>query len=137
MQIQPLSVEAAEGRGWGESGAPQYFAYASGAIRLYPTPDAAYAYTLRHYAKLTALDGSNTTNFILTTSPDAYLYGCLAEMAAFARDWADAQIWQQQFENALAGIERADRRERFSGPVRALIDPLLLGATRSNIVTDQ
>jgi hypothetical protein len=130
-----ITTEQGDALDYTASAQPVYYTFAEGGIRLYPTPDQAYAYTLLYYKKIVALDGSNTTNYLLTNHPDAYLAGCLVEAFAFLGDLSAASAWQVKFDAALREIERADARERFQSP-QIGFDPALLGSERYSILTD-
>jgi hypothetical protein len=116
IKLEFVTPEQGDAMEYGTNAPPRWFTYAGGVIRLYPTPDQAYAYTLRHYVKVPALTSMNTTNFLLTAWPDAYLYGCLVEACAFAGDDPRLPIWKQGFEEAIGEMKRADRLERFEAP---------------------
>ena len=135
MTLEFATLEQNEALEWSEPGLPQYYTFANGEIRLYPAPDQAYAYTIRHYTKIPALSASATTNYIITNFPDAYLYGSLIEACAFIGDDPRLPLWKQGFEEVMAEIKKADARERFREPVIHLDTELLL-ASVSRIETD-
>lgn len=134
--LEPVTLESGDGLEYGQSGAPAYYAHNGDSMRLYPTPDSAYSYTLRYYKKLPALSSSQTTNWVLTNFPDAYLYGVQFEAFVYVRDTEGAMQIKPLFDMVVEEIKRHDRAGRFKGPPRALIDPVLLGGRRSNITTD-
>ena len=72
---------------------PKYFGIVGGQIRLVPTPDATYATELVYYAKLTKLSASVSSNFLLASSPDIYLYGSLLQAAPYLQDDARIPVW--------------------------------------------
>lgn len=117
------------------SAAPVFYTYVGGAIRLYPTPDDAYSYTLRYYATITALSGSATTNYYITNHPDLYLYGCLAEAFSYLLDTDNAIKYKTYFERLLNELIRNDARERFPHAPRVEFD-VFPQASQSNILTD-
>lgn len=56
-----------------------------------PAPDSSsYAYPTLYYAKVPALSASQTTNWLLTRYPGAYLLGSLAHAKAFLED----EVWE-------------------------------------------
>jgi hypothetical protein len=75
------------------SGKPRFYDVIAGNFRFAPPPDSTYSATLIYWLTVPALTGSATTNWLLTSHPDAYLYGCLAELAGFAKDWDGAAKW--------------------------------------------
>jgi len=79
-----------------------------------PTDDA-YEIELHYYARFTALSDSNTSNWLTTNAPQVLLYGALQAGAEFIRDEAQARMWGEKFERALAEVETADEGDKF-GP---------------------
>jgi hypothetical protein len=80
-----------------------------------PTPDSNYATELTYYAKLSKLSNSVATNFILESSPDAYLYGSLLQAAPYLQDDNRIQVWATLYERALNDLQVADDRGATSG----------------------
>ena len=135
-KLEFITPEQGDALEYGSSGTPRWYTFVGQAIRIYPTPDSAYDYTIRHYAKFAPLSASNTTNFLLTEYPDAYEYGCYIEACAYLGDiGGQLQVWVQGFETTMAEIKRSDRCERNRTPTMHF-DPALLGAGSSNIETD-
>ena len=67
---------------------PANFAIMGGVIHLGPMPDGDYTATMTYVRKLTGLSASDTTNWLLESHPDLYLYASLVE--AEARGIAEA-----------------------------------------------
>jgi len=57
---------------------------------------------------LTALTSTNSTNWLLTLAPDAYLTMCLAEEALFIRDFAGAGGLEQTAYNMIDAVVSMD-----------------------------
>lgn len=133
--ITPQQGDALELSG---TAAPQWYSFVGGLIRLYPTPDSAYAYTIRHYQRLSALSSTTgyTTNWLISNNPDIYLYGSLVDLCAFTGDDPRLMVWKQGLEEALSELDRADRRERFVSPVVNFDAELRAFPTGRNIETD-
>ena len=64
-------------------------------------------------SKLTALSTSNTTNWLLTLAPDAYLTMCLAEEALFTREFVMAQGLEASAYGMLADLVAMDQVAQF------------------------
>lgn len=64
-------------------------------------------------SKLTALSASNTTNWLLTLAPDAYLTMCLAEEALFTREFVLAQGLEASAYGMLADVVAMDQVAQF------------------------
>jgi hypothetical protein len=80
-----------------------------------PTPDAAYTAEIVYFANLNKLSASVATNFLLTSSPDAYLYGALLQAAPYLQDDARIQVWATLYERALNDLQVADDRGSTTG----------------------
>jgi hypothetical protein len=112
-----LSIDAldAEMTKYTASGKPRFFGIVGGQFRIVPTPDATYTTELTYYAKLSKLSTSNTTNWLLTSNPDIYLYGSLLQAAPYLQDDARIQTWATLYERALNDSQTADDRSASSG----------------------
>ena len=62
----------------------------------------------RRFKSVTSLSVSNTTNWLLTAHPDAYLYGSLLEAAPYLMDDARLAMWATALERVLAEIRHPD-----------------------------
>jgi len=84
-----------------------------GAFEIVPAPNADLDLRLVYYAKIPALSDSNTTNWLLTKSPDLYLYSTLLEASPYLKDDDRVQIWgaarQQVMDAMMLESERAMR----------------------------
>lgn len=98
---------------------PKYFGIVGGQIRLVPTPDTTYTTELVYYAKLTKLSSSVSTNWLLTSSPDIYLYGSLLQAAPYLQDDARIPVWSSLYDRALTDVQTADDRGATSGGAMA------------------
>ena len=97
------------------SGRPKFFGIVGGQFRIVPTPDSNYTTELTYYAKLAKLSNANTTNWLLTSNPDIYLYGALLQAAPYLQDDARIQTWATLYERALNDSQTADDRGASSG----------------------
>ena len=97
------------------SGKPKFFGVVGGQFRIVPTPDANYTTELTYYAKLTKLSTSVASNWLLSSSPDIYLYGSLLQAAPYLQDDARIQTWATLYERALNDLQTADDRGASSG----------------------
>lgn len=71
------------------------------------------------YTKIPALSASNTSNWLLSAHPSAYLRGALLEACIYLRDEAGIAFQESAFTQALADIAGVDMRDRFGGPLQA------------------
>jgi len=97
------------------SGRPRFFSVVGGQFRISPTPDAAYTTELIYFAKLSKLSSTVASNWLLTSSPDIYLYGSLLQAAPYLQDDARIQVWATLYERALNDLRTADDRGASSG----------------------
>ena len=96
-------------------GRPTHYAHIAGGLELYPTPDTTYEAELVYVAKVSALSDTETTNWLLSAAPDAYLYGALVQSAPYLKDDARSQIWAGLYQNAIQSLNMASERARNSG----------------------
>jgi hypothetical protein len=93
---------------------PRYFTIIDGAFEILPAPTGDINLLMTYYAKIPALSSTQTTNWLLTKSPDLYLYSTLLEAAPYLKDDARVQLWaaaRQQVMDAMAlESERASRQ---------------------------
>ena len=97
------------------SGKPRFFTVVGNQFRIAPTPDSTYTAELIYFAKLTKLSNSVTSNWLLASSPDIYLYGALLQAAPYLQDDARIQTWATLYERALNDLQTADDRGASSG----------------------
>ena len=112
LSIDALDAEMTKYTG---SGKPKFFGVVGGQLRIVPTPDSTYTTELIYYAKLSKLSTSNTSNWLLASSPDIYLYGSLLQAAPYLQDDARIQTWATLYERALNDLQTADDRSASSG----------------------
>ena len=112
LSIDALDQKAAE---YTASGKPRFFGVVGGQLRIVPTPDSTYTTELTYYAKLSKLSSTNTSNWLLSSSPDIYLYGSLLQAAPYLQDDARIQTWATLYERALNDLQTADDRSASSG----------------------
>jgi hypothetical protein len=85
------------------------------AIRIYPTPDAAYSIDVVYVPVISpSLAGGEpsdaATNWILQRHPGVYLYGSLLHASAYIEDAAKIGAWQQGYDGAIGRMRGANRQ---------------------------
>lgn len=101
-----------------DTGAPQAIAIeGASAIRIYPTPDAAYAIDVLYVPVISPTlaggEPSDTaTNWILQRHPGVYLYGACLHASAFIKDDNRLQLWQTGYDTAINRLRAANRQGR-------------------------
>ena len=96
------------------SGQPLAYCIMANQIQLAPVPDSTYTLEIDYYEVVPPL-ASNSTNWMLTSYPDAYLYGSLLRGAGFIQDANLVQTWRQEYGAVLQEIRIDDKRARFGG----------------------
>ena len=77
-----------------------------GAIEAYPRPDTAYTLELLYFKKLDPLNDVTTTNWVLDTYPNAYLYGSLLHSAPYLMEDQRINTWAQFYQKAIDDINK-------------------------------
>jgi hypothetical protein len=115
--LQFLSIDALDNEAtkYTASAKPKFFGVVGGQFRLVPTPDSNYTTELTYYAKLTKLSSTVATNWLLTSSPDIYLYGALLQAAPYLQDDARITVWSSLYDRAMSELQTADDRGASSG----------------------
>jgi hypothetical protein len=98
---------------------PKYFGIVGGQIRVVSTPDTTYTTELIYYSKLSKLSSTVSTNWLLASSPDIYLYGSLLQAAPYLQDDARIPVWSNLYDRALTDVQTADDRGATSGGAMA------------------
>lgn len=73
-----------------------------------PTPDAAYPFQVLCYMQPPLLDDTTQTNVWTDYLPDLLLYASLIEMAAFLKNDDRIPLWQQLWQQEMAGANGQD-----------------------------
>jgi hypothetical protein len=68
----------------------------------------------RMFKGVTTLSVSNTSNWLLTAHPDAYLYGSLVEAEPYLKDDARIAIWKAGFDETVSEIRLPDTASNFT-----------------------
>ena len=92
------------------TGEPKFYTIVGGEIQLAPPPDGTYTVEMSYFKKLDL--ATDSTNWVLTNSPDVYYYGSLLEAAAFLKNDKRIPLWSGLFERAVSELELADRNDR-------------------------
>ncbi len=79
-----------------------------------PTPDASYTAALDIYS-FTGLSALATTNWLITSHPDLYLYGSLAEAEPFIKDGNIVGYWQNRRDEGMDSLFGASMQARWGG----------------------
>lgn len=77
------------------------------------------AYSLLALESFPALAVDSDVNWVLTNSPDVYLYGSLKHAAVWVKDAAAASGYAQLYAEAVAKTNSTDKAARFAGSLTA------------------
>jgi hypothetical protein len=72
-----------------------------------------------YWKRFDTLSGTTTSNWLLANAPDVYLFGALAEAAAYLGDDTHWPQWEQRYQMAVQRLQSADDRSRWSGSAAA------------------
>lgn len=97
------------------SGIPQFYSHVADQFEIYPTPNDTYTGDLLYYKKVPALSDSNTTNWLLSDSPDVYLYGALLHSAPYLQEDGRAATWAQLYGAAMQKLNLSSETATMSG----------------------
>lgn len=100
----------------GPSGRPYVYSIEGQNVLFGPQPDSTYTVNIMYYARLPGL-AANSTNWLMTNYPNAYLYGCLREGAFFTKDAAGAAQWDGLYKQEIKNVQDTDDRATHSGTV--------------------
>jgi len=109
--LEPVSIDYMQERRYRHgdaAGEPRYFAHSAGQIEVLPSPDEAHTATLLYWARIPALTGSNTSNWLLDENPDAYLYGALMHSSGLLQEDERIATWGGLYADAVRSINGND-----------------------------
>ncbi len=96
------------------TGKPIYYSIMQNNIEFAPVPDSEYTLEIVYYQALPAL-ADNTTNWLLDSHPDIYLYGSLLQSAPYLQADERIGVWAGKFQQILEQLKTSDEKARFSG----------------------
>lgn len=91
-------------------GKVRFYTIIDGAFELLPAPTGDTDVILTYYQKIPALSDTQTTNWLLTKSPDLYLYSTLLEAAPYLRDDDRMAMWGTARNQVLAAMQMESER---------------------------
>lgn len=100
----------------GATGVPRFASVVESTLLVAPAPSESFNAELIYYTKLTPLTDSQTTNAVLTTAPDLYLFGALVKAAAYLEHDERVPLWKAQYDDALARENIRRERAEFGAP---------------------
>lgn len=107
-------LEAQQGA-YSGTGQPRWYSVVGENLQFMPSPDGSYAIEMTYWKGLAALSVSNTTNWMLTDNPDAYLYGSLLHSAPYLMDDDRVSMWGTLFSTIMDDIKIDDEQAAYGG----------------------
>jgi hypothetical protein len=104
-----------------DSGIPRFYSIQGTKLLFYPFPPDATIGIMRYLAEVTPLVNDVDTNWLLSKSPQIYLYGTLLHAAPFLNDDSRLPVWASLFEDAVRALNDQDKR-RMSGTKPQMIN---------------
>ena len=95
----------------------RFYSMTTGIIELVPPAVDDITIDMVYYGKIPALSTANTTNWLLTSAPDVYLYGALMQAAPYLQDDARITVWASMYRAGLEEVTKADDRSSSTGGV--------------------
>lgn len=95
------------------TGTPKYYARKTNTNLLFaPTASATYSGELVYTARPEALSSASQTNYFSDFCYDALFYASMIEATNFMKNFSVTQVYQQQYDRALQGLQNQARRTR-------------------------
>jgi hypothetical protein len=97
------------------TGTPEIYTIIADEIQLGPIPASVQTIEMLFYKRFTNLSTSNVRNWLLTYSPDVYLYASMLEAEPFIMNDARVPLWAQALDRAVSDLQEQDNKDRHSG----------------------
>ncbi len=111
---------------------PQYYTTEGTQLRFYPCPPSTgVTVQISYYAAIPILSVSNTSNYVLATFPDLYLYGSLKHTAPFLRDDERVALWDALYQKAKEAAIIANERQEYGASPMVIRPRKAFGPGRS------
>jgi hypothetical protein len=96
------------------AGRPEFFSVEGDNIVFDKVPDSSDALSILYYARFAAFTTGSDTNWLLTNSPNTYLFGALYASSTMTGNPKGAQ-WLGSFMGAISSLNNSDKSDRYSG----------------------
>ena len=97
------------------TGKPYYFTMIGGSsnqLEVLPSPDSTYTSSIVYYTRIAVLSDSATSNWLLASHPDIYLFGTLVEAEPYLKNDERMPMWTARLDKALNDLKLQGQRER-------------------------
>jgi hypothetical protein len=92
------------------TGNPTAYTALGAMFQFWPAPAAEIQINLFYVQRIASLNGSITTNWLLTQHPDCYLFASLMQSAPYLKNDDRVAVWQSRYDRTIASIRLAGRR---------------------------
>jgi hypothetical protein len=106
-EVANVPIQEVNNADSGDTGNPNKYYIAGSTVTFHPTADSNYSVGYVYYQKLDL--ATDTTNWLLTSHPDIYIYAILLEAALYQKDDADVQKFMEMTKGAVLQLEKSDR----------------------------
>jgi len=89
-------------------------------LRLHPALEENEEIELLYWKQITALDDTNTTNWLLTLAPNLYLYGSLLHAGSFIKSVEDMQRFEAMYERTRQHLKKNTQDKLYGGGIRRI-----------------
>lgn len=100
-----------------EAAEPTFYTVAGNTIKV----QGGSACVISYWAKYDAFSADADTNWLLTNSPDVYLFACLVEANDYLRDDVARDRNLDRYKRAAAEFNANEKKALFSGPMRVRV----------------
>jgi hypothetical protein len=101
---------------------PRYYSVIADTYQVFPVPNQSYTYALHYVGEIPALSGSNASNWVLTNTPNLYLFGSLLEAAAYLGNDPRVPLWETKYAKGKETLLAQDSELARSGPLTIKVD---------------
>jgi hypothetical protein len=116
--LQYVTMEMADmlrGGTYDTPGTPLYYTIVGDTLEVVPVPDAEQTVELTYYKKITSLSDSVTSNWLLSSHPDVYLYGSLMQAAPYLKDDERIAVWGPLYRQFVNDLNSSSDKAEVSG----------------------
>lgn len=71
------------------------------------------------YQQIPSLSATQTSNWLLSQAPSAYLYGAMREAYDYLRDDVERDRWAARLQSVVDSLQGVEKRDLYSGPLVA------------------
>lgn len=102
----------AEARATQRAGVPVVYTITNNKFQLFPAPTDDTSVEMVYYAKIPALTDENTSNWLLATHPDIYLFGGLLQAEPYLKNDERLATWASMYKGAVDALTYASERAK-------------------------